>query len=58
LGSTVAALLMEAGIYRPMKIIGFPREEMVTGSQSDLFRHYGIDAENIRKTAMDLLNRN
>jgi transketolase len=58
LGSTVAALLMEAGIYRPMKIIGFPREEMVTGSQTDLFRHYGIDADNIRKNAMDLLNRN
>ena len=42
LGSTVAALLMENGISIPFKIVGIPDEYTVTGSQDEIFAHYGI----------------
>ena len=56
LGEACAAVLMEAGIRVPFRIIGFPDEYMVTGSQLDIFRHYGISAQGLAKTAKTLLN--
>ncbi len=44
LGGTVAALLMENGIGLPFKIVGIPDECTVTGSQQEIFAHYGITA--------------
>ena len=55
IGSLVASLLMEHKVYRPMKIIGFPREELVFGAQMDLFRHYGISTEKIIALSKELL---
>ena len=55
LGSTVAALLMEAGIALPFKIIGIPDEYTVTGSQHEIFAHYGITPEGLAQTATQLL---
>lgn len=56
LGEACAAVLMEAGIRVPFKIVGFPDEYMVMGSQLDIFRHYGISAQGLAQTAKTLLN--
>ncbi|KAA3664625.1 MAG: transketolase family protein [Chloroflexi bacterium] len=55
LGSTVAALLMEHGICLPFKAVAIPDEYTVTGSQSEIFSHYGITPEGLAKTAQQLL---
>jgi transketolase len=57
LGSRVASLLMQAGIFRPMKIIGIPDEHTIVGNQNEIFFYYGITAENISQTALHLLNK-
>jgi transketolase len=55
LGSTLAMLLMQAGINKPFKIVAIPDEYTVTGSQQEIFAHYGISPEGLAKTAMELL---
>jgi len=55
LGEAVAAVLMQAGIAVPLSIVGFPDEDTVTGSQADIFRHYGLTMEGLVATATDLL---
>jgi transketolase len=57
LGSTIAALLMEAGIYMPFKSVAIPDEYTVTGSQSEIFRHYGISQQGLLQTALHLLEK-
>jgi transketolase len=57
LGEACAAVLMQAGISAAFKIIGFPDEYMVTGSQLDIFSHYGISAEALAQTGKTLLNQ-
>lgn len=57
LGSTVAALLMEQGIAVRFKIVGIPDEYTVTGSQNDIFAHYGITAEGLAEQAKRLLTK-
>ena len=49
LGEAVAGLLMQAGVHVPMKIVGIPDEYTVTGSQADIFRHYGISMEGLNE---------
>ena len=41
----------------PFKIIGIPDEYTVTGSQSEIFNHYGISEEGLSATAIDLLKQ-
>ncbi len=55
LGEACAALLMQAGIAVPFQIAGFPDEHTVTGSQADIFRHYGISMEGLAERARSLL---
>jgi transketolase len=55
LGEACAAVLMRAGACVSFEIVGFPDEYMVSGSQQDLFRHYGISAEGLAATARRLL---
>ncbi len=55
LGSRVSAFLMQAGIFRPLRIIGLPDEHTVTGTQVEIFNHYGISAEGLAHTARCLL---
>ena len=56
LGSTVAALLMQEGISKPFKIVGIPDEYTVTGSQQEIFAHYGISPDGLAETARKLLS--
>ena len=55
LGSRVAACLMQAGVFRPLRIVGLPDEPTVTGSQAEIFRHYGISGSGLAQTALALL---
>ena len=57
LGEACASYLMQHKIFKPFKIIGIPDEYTVTGSQQDIFNHYGISEEGITKEVMQLLNR-
>lgn len=52
LGEAVASTLLQAGISVPFRIVGVPDEETVTGSQADIFRHYGISMEGLGATAV------
>jgi transketolase len=54
LGEACAALIAEAGIATRFKIVGIPDEYTVTGSQADIFRHYGLSMEGLAKVALDL----
>jgi transketolase len=56
LGSTVASLLMDKGIHVPFKAVAIPDEYTVTGSQNEIFVHYGISPEGLAKTAAQLLH--
>jgi transketolase len=57
LGEACAAVLMEAAVAVPMRIVGIPDEDTVTGSQVDIFRHYGISMEGLAHSALELLAR-
>lgn len=55
LGEACAALLLEAGVAVRFRRVGIPDEYTVTGSQADIFRHYGISMEGLANTARALL---
>jgi transketolase len=55
LGEACAAALLQAGVAVPFRIVGLPDEDTVTGSQADIFRHYGISMEGLAQTAAELL---
>jgi transketolase len=57
LGEACAAELMQAGVSKPFRIVGFPDEETVPGAQADIFRHYGISMEGLSETAKKLLKQ-
>ena len=56
LGEACAAVLMEAGISVPFKIVGIPDEYTVAGSQLEIFDHYGINAGGLAQVARHLLS--
>jgi GNAT superfamily N-acetyltransferase len=55
LGEACAAVLMERGVSVPFRIVGIPDEYTVTGSQSDIYRHYGISMEGLSSVAIELV---
>ncbi len=56
LGEACAASILQAGVSVPFRIVGIPDEDTVTGSQADIFRHYGISMEGLAGLALDLLD--
>ncbi len=56
-GEACAAVIAQAGISARFKIVGIPDEYTVTGSQADIFRHYGISMEGLAAEAGELLAR-
>jgi len=55
LGEACAGILAQAGVGRPFKIAGIPDEYTVTGSQADIFGHYGLTMEGLARTMRSLL---
>jgi transketolase len=57
LGEACASWLMENGYTNPFKIVGIPDEYTVTGSQNEIFAHYGISEQGLTETAMKILKK-
>jgi transketolase len=57
LGSRVATFLMQASIFRPLRVVGIPDEHTITGSQAEIFNHYGISPQALSQTALQLLEK-
>jgi transketolase len=55
LGEACAAVLLQAGVNVPFHIAGIPDEDTVTGSQADIFRHYGLSMEGLTEVAQSLI---
>ena len=55
LGSHGGRAVDAEGISKPFKIVGIPDEYTVTGSQQEIFAHYGITPEGLAETARQLL---
>jgi transketolase len=56
LGEACASLLLQNGYKKPFEIVGFPDEDTVTGSQTEIFNHYGISGEGLLNKALTLIN--
>lgn len=55
LGEACASFLMQKKLFVPMKIMGIPDEYTITGSQTEIFDHYGLSRDGIVKEALKLL---
>ncbi|MBR1401395.1 MAG: transketolase family protein [Prevotella sp.] len=53
LGAMVAEIISENPV--PLRILGIPDENVVHGTNKEIFHHYGLDAEGIVKAATDFL---
>ncbi|HNP21744.1 MAG TPA: transketolase C-terminal domain-containing protein [Panacibacter sp.] len=57
LGEACASFLLQNGIMKPFKITGIPDEYTVTGSQNEIFHHYGISEKGLADTALELMRK-
>lgn len=57
LGDACASYLFQAGFRNPFHIMGIPDEYTVTGSQVEIFNHYGISREGILAKAKEMLGK-
>jgi transketolase len=55
LGEACASYLLQHGFCKPFKIMGIPDEYTVTGSQQEIFDHYGLSETGITGEAKKLL---
>jgi len=55
LGEACASLLLQNRYNKPFKIMGIPDEYTVTGSQVEIFGHYGLSADGIAEAVVNLL---
>ncbi len=55
LGEACASHLLQKGFKNPFRMVAIPDEYTVTGSQLEIFSHYGISKEGIARTAMELM---
>jgi transketolase len=56
LGEACASALMQSGTRCRFRMAAFPDGHLVSGSQGDLFTHYGLDAEGLARSARRLLS--
>ncbi|WP_042196340.1 transketolase family protein [Paenibacillus camerounensis] len=54
LGAAVAEVVVQ-NYPIPMKVIGIPDEPAIAGKTAEVFRHYGITAENVKEVATELI---
>ena len=57
LGEACASWLLQNNYHKPFRIMGIPDEYTVTGSQMEIFKHYGISEEGIAAEAKKLLGK-
>jgi len=54
LGAMVCETISEHPV--PVRILGIPDENVVHGTNAEIFHHYGLDAEGIAKAVVSFLN--
>ena len=54
LGAMVCETISEKPV--PVRILGIPDENVVHGTNTEIFHHYGLDAEGVVKAAVSFLN--
>ena len=57
LGEACAGAILQSGLSPRFRMVGIPDEYTVTGSQSDIFRHYGISMEGLAAAALNVQRR-
>jgi transketolase len=57
LGEACASFLLMNGFRNKFKIMGIPDEYTVTGSQIEIFNHYGLSESGIAKEGLKLINK-
>jgi transketolase len=57
LGEACAAILLQEGLSPAFQIVGMPDEYTVSGSQQEIFKHYGLSGEALADSARKLLDR-
>ena len=55
LGEACASFLLQNGYCNPFRLVGIPDEYTVTGSQQEIFNHYGISEKGLAETAISML---
>ncbi len=55
LGEACASYLLQNNFHNRFKIMGIPDEYTVTGSQVEIFNHYGLSEDGIAREALNLL---
>ena len=55
LGEACAGLLLQAGVHIRFKIASFPDDHTVSGSQEEIFHHYGLDGAGLAIAGRNLL---
>ena len=55
IGAAVACEVAKYG-HAKLKILGFPDEPAIQGTQDEVFHFYGIDATGIKKSVKDFLS--
>ena len=55
LGEMVCGIVSEAPV--PVRILAFPDEDLVHGTNKEIFHHYGIDAEGIVRSALEFVGK-
>ena len=55
LGAMVCEILSEQPV--PVRILGIPDEDAIHGTNKEIFHYYGIDAEGIVKSALEIIKR-
>ncbi|MBA4850383.1 transketolase family protein [Emticicia sp. BO119] len=52
LGEAVGSLLLQNGFHNQFKIVGLPDDHTVSGSQVEIFEHYGISKKGLSDTVL------
>jgi transketolase len=56
LGEAVASFLLQNGFRSKFKIVGLPDDHTVSGSQNEIFEHYGISKNGLAELALRMIN--
>lgn len=56
LGAAVAEVVVQHQLV-PMRIIGIPDEPAIAGKSSEVFKHYGIHTDNLKRVALEMLGK-
>jgi transketolase len=55
LGEAVGSFLMQNGFHNKFKIVGLPDDHTVSGTQTEIFEHYGISKNGLMETFLKIV---